>query len=309
MADEYGGDNWDPQYWGGGDSGGGDSYPAPNELPSGSGAYSVGGSDWQGIYAPGGDQGGYLYDANAIYGPSDYSMVAGRGDPSAKLMDDWNANPSLGIPSGAGYGDYNPSGRPGGGYVQQPFQRIGLGTPERTLYDRYSSMLLNPEQMTGDPAYQFLFNQGQQALNRSLAAKRMTYSGKALNDTMAYGQGMASDYFKRMIPQYQGGAQEELRRFMGPAGLLPTYAGINNRASESEGSAAAARELMPLYMQGMGGGGYGGGSLQPTPNIGYGGVNSGYSAPRLDPRTLSTVGSGDNEDILTALEGMGYGDY
>src|SRR3990167_4903750 len=252
----------------------------PRSFPSGSGMYQVGaGQDWQGIYAPPspvdytnyrGDlpQGGSNRLPGYTGGASTVSPGGWQGPSPAGA---WQSTPPRPASS--------PSGS-GSSYTPQPMQRIALGAPERTLYDRYSKQLLDPSSMSGDPAYQFLYNQGEQALKRTLAAKRLTYSGKALNDTQSMGQGVAFNYMNQMLPQYQAGAREELARYMGPAGLLPSYAGVNNRATEAERSAAASRELLPYYQrmldQSMGGGG-------PGAGIGYGGVSSGYTPqPRLE---------------------------
>lgn len=270
--------------------------------------------------------GGYAYRASDIYSPASYGAPKGGSFTdnvmtSGDLLDAWNKGATLGgsVPSGMGGGGapgggFRPSGG-GGSYTPQPMQRISLGAPERTLYDRYKSMLTNPEQLESDPAYKFLFKQGEDALRRTLAAKRLTYSGKALNDTMAYGAGQAAAGFKSLMPEYRAGAQEELRRFMGPASLLPGYTSLNNAASQSEGSAAAMRELMPLYAQGGGGGGEGGydpGMLTIPSGIGYGGVDSGYTpsySRRLGPQELSFLSGGEGgpsgpQDIPELMDEM-----
>lgn len=251
-----------------------DSGINPYSLPSGSGMYSVGENDWQPIQTPTYQTQNSYYDQGGGRSPSgspSYSPYSG-GSPQA--------------PAGGEYGQIRRNSLPGspmggGGGGQQPYQRIQLGAPERTLYDRYSQLLQNPAGMSQDPAYQFLFNQGEQALSRTLAARRLSFSGKAMNDTTAYGQGMAYDYMNKLLPQYQAGAQEELRRFMGPAGLLPQYTGANNQVTSKEGSDAASRELLPYYQrmleQSMGGGG-----AEPGEGIGYGGLSGGYSQPRLE---------------------------
>lgn len=263
-------------------SGGGSSYPS-----AGSGQYRIGEGDWQGINAPGRDS----YNPYETYSrqptggnnPTYTSIVEQQKAEAAAAL--WSMG--IGSPPSTGGGGSAP--RSGGGsssYTPQPYQRMTLGAPERTLYDRYSSLLQNPAGMQSDPAYTFLFNQGQQALNRSLAAKRLSYSGKALGETAAYGQGMAYDYMNKLLPQYQAGAQEELRRFMGPAGLLPSYTGANNQVTSREGSDAASKELLPYYQRmldsQMGGGGS---SAGPS----YGGLTGGYN---FQPRLQAAMGPG-----------------
>ena len=75
---------------------------------------------------------------------------------------------------------------------------------------------------TNNPAYQFQLKQGQQALDRSSAARGMGYSGAQMKAAQDYGQGMASqqydkeynratsefgDYYNRLASLSQGGQQ------------------------------------------------------------------------------------------------------
>jgi len=75
---------------------------------------------------------------------------------------------------------------------------------------------------TSNPAYQFQLKQGQQALDRSAAARGMGYSGAQTKAAQEYGQGMASqqydkeynrasgefgDYYNRLAGLAQGGQQ------------------------------------------------------------------------------------------------------
>lgn len=75
---------------------------------------------------------------------------------------------------------------------------------------------------TSNPAYQFQLKQGQQALDRSAAARGMGYSGAQMKAAQQYGQGLASqeydkqynrassefgDYYNRLAGLAQGGQQ------------------------------------------------------------------------------------------------------
>jgi hypothetical protein len=75
---------------------------------------------------------------------------------------------------------------------------------------------------TNNPAYQFQLKQGQQALDRSAAARGMGYSGAQMKAAQEYGQGLASqqydkeynransefgDYYNRLAGLAQGGQQ------------------------------------------------------------------------------------------------------
>lgn len=159
-------------------------------------------------------------------------------------------------------------------FTTQPLQRANLGSPERTLYDRYSKLLQNPEGMAQDPAYQFLFNQGMQGLNRQLAAGGKSASGAAMAEATKFGQGTAAGYMNQMLPQYRGGAQEELSRFMGPAGLLPQYLQQNNQAIGAGNAEQGAKALLPEYLRMMNQDSGYPGRVAPGGGASYNGMNT-----------------------------------
>lgn len=282
---------WDPAsaYYQGPGSGYAQPAPvSPMDAPRGGGAYQVGSNDWNEIYAP-------SREATAQSAGTGFLQSGGGGgvfwndrpssgnNPSYAAHQAWANGPSIAPQNnmapragGGGSGGGNPGAR---NVAQQSPQLISMGTPERTLYDRYKSMLMQPDQLQQDPAYQFMYNQGLQALNRSLAAKRMQFSGKAMNDTMAYGAGQAATGMKSIMPLYQAGAGEELNRFLGPAGLLPRYAASNNATiagadrmvGNADDRAMYAGMLSQPYNGEVGSG------LEVGAGIGYGGRSSGYT--------------------------------
>ena len=80
------------------------------------------------------------------------------------------------------------------------------------LWSRYQAVQANPEILTADPAYQFAFNQGQEALNRTAASKRMRFAGKTMLDAQQFGQGLAAQNFKTMLGELRAGAGDEYSR-------------------------------------------------------------------------------------------------
>ena len=74
--------------------------------------------------------------------------------------------------------------------VLNPYQQQGLQA--QTQLTNNLSEGFNPGDLTSDPGYQFRLNQGNEALNRSLAAQGMGQSGAALKAAQEYGQGMAA---------------------------------------------------------------------------------------------------------------------
>lgn len=231
--------------------------------------------------------------------------------PSLALHNSWANGPSLYSQVTGGFAPqgYNMSqqrlggGAPGGqvSMARQTPQQIAMGKPEDELYKRYKSLLMNPD-FSGDPTYQFLYNQGLQALNRNLAAQRKTLSGQSMNDTMAYGAGMASKYMQDLLPQYRGGASEELQRFLGPAGLLPRYAGVNNAAIGQANNMVQSADAMNSggMSWGMPGGELGldrSGFTAGSNGVGWGGIrttnNPGATGANYPPiPTPRPVGSG-----------------
>lgn len=199
-----------------------------------------------------------------VNSPVNSQRLGGQQKP---LLNPWESNdwtPNFGLQDLPGYGVQGP--RPTGLGPRQlaptsPSRPApNLGAPGTDLYNRYKGLLMDPSSMGNDPAYQFLFNSGMQALNRTAAANRMRFSGKSLNDATKFGQGMAYDYMNRMLPQYKTGADEELQRWIAPSELSLRQYGLeqgnvglaqrgtaqnNELRGEVEGS-QAAQDLIPM---------------------------------------------------------------
>lgn len=71
----------------------------------------------------------------------------------------------------------------------------GTSAQPNEYENRLRSLMDNPNSIADSGAYKFAFNQGQQALERSAAAKGMTGSGNVLAELAKYGQGMASQQY------------------------------------------------------------------------------------------------------------------
>lgn len=94
--------------------------------------------------------------------------------------------------------------------------------------------------LQNDPGYQFRLNQGQQGLDRRLAAMGMSGSGRALKDTIDYNQGMASQEYGNVwnrlaniagVGQSATGAQQQNAQQYGQAAGENILQGGNARAS------------------------------------------------------------------------------
>lgn len=64
---------------------------------------------------------------------------------------------------------------------------------------RLAELLTDPNSIEKTPAYQFALEQGNQAINRSAAAKGMLGSGNVLAELAKYGQGMASQEYGNQV--------------------------------------------------------------------------------------------------------------
>lgn len=81
---------------------------------------------------------------------------------------------------------------------QQPWQNFG-----QTALADYKNWRKDPNAITSDPSYQWRFNQGQQGVENSAAARGGALSGNALRAITDYGQNAASqeygnEYGRRM---------------------------------------------------------------------------------------------------------------
>ena len=103
------------------------------------------------------------------------------------------------------------------------------------------------EALMADPGYQFRLQQGNQALERSLAARGLGQSGAALKAAQEYGQGLAdqtyNDYFARQ-------AQLANRGFGAAQGLGSLYTNLGNVQAAAEIERMNQRNRM---LSGLGG--------------------------------------------------------
>ena len=108
----------------------------------------------------------------------------------------------------------------------------GTGTGSTNYYEnRLQSLMDNPDSIQNTGAYKFRFDQGQQALERSAAAKGMLNSGNVLAGLAKYGQGMASqaydDEANRLsslaINKQNANTQENVGRANSLANLVTAY--------------------------------------------------------------------------------------
>ena len=85
-------------------------------------------------------------------------------------------------------------------YQQQQAQQTTQKTLS-TASNKLNELLQNPESVTSTPGYQFAYNQGLEAVNRTAAAKGQLGSGNRLYDLTKFGQGLASQTYNNTVSQ------------------------------------------------------------------------------------------------------------
>lgn len=122
---------------------------------------------------------------------------------------------------------------------------------------RIDSLLDNPDSINQSAAYKFRVNQGQEALNRNLAAKGMLGSGNRLMELTKYGQDMASqeydNQFNRLANLYQtnasswiGDKNANTNQFAATGNLYSSMVGNQNQAQSIANQYALGSEQNSL---------------------------------------------------------------
>ncbi len=114
-------------------------------------------------------------------------------------------------------------------YQLPSIPNVALGQQPSTQWDAYQKLLANPGDVASNPAYQFLQQQGSQALSRQLGQTGQRFSGNALTAAEQYGQGIAGQYFGQLANTLGNASQMELQRYLQPA---QAQAGLNVQAAQ-----------------------------------------------------------------------------
>ena len=95
------------------------------------------------------------------------------------------------------------------GATDQAVQEADPFAQSRQLANQQLQALMqNPGSMQNDPAGQWAMQQGQQAVDRSLAAKHQTASGNALTELTQWGQGLANQQYNSRLGQLSAMASQ-----------------------------------------------------------------------------------------------------
>jgi hypothetical protein len=160
---------------------------------------------------------------------------------------------------------------------------LGMQQTDFAEQQQYASQLqnliANPSQVTSLPGYQFMFDQGQQAVQRSSAAGGFLNSGNEGAALTQYGQGFATNALNQ---------QEQLLASL--SGLQASSSGAQNTAAATGAANSSNAQLNQLLSQlGLAAGTFGKssspGASSGTPGAAYG-----------SPGTVNT-GSGGFDDV------------
>jgi len=136
------------------------------------------------------------------------------------------------------------------GYNEGPPTRMGGGgsinlgnnvsVPPGALWQRYQALQANPNMAEADPAFQYLKQQGEQALGRSAGARRQRFSGGTMLDFMKQGQGMAAANLRSIMPELRAGAGQEYDYAANEAQARSQRAGVEAMSADPYGQARNA---------------------------------------------------------------------
>ncbi len=115
---------------------------------------------------------------------------------------------------------------------QKPFYDVGVNAlPALVKASEYTNF--GPQQFQADPGYAFRLSEGQQALDRSAAARGGLISGGALKAATRYGQDMGSQEYTNAFNRYQLERQARLGPLQALTGMSQTTANTLGTAGQN----------------------------------------------------------------------------
>lgn len=137
----------------------------------------------------------------------------------------------------------------------QPYNQAGLAA-QKQLSDSLAAGF-NPGNLADDPGYQFRLQQGQKALDRSLAAQGMSQSGAALKAAQEYGQGLAAteygNAYDRWLAQNQQLAGQGSQGLNAATNIGNVYGNMGNiGASSALGRSENKNKTIAALLQSFG---------------------------------------------------------
>lgn len=205
-----------------------------------------------------------------MFGANKYSNIMGIKDPGKNLG---GAAQAVGLVSGVsdlfGGGDEGGGGatQPGQASVADPFagQREQYWTDLRNqvtasgqpgaYQNQLATLMSSPGSMATSPMYQFAFDQGLNAVNRTQAARGMLGSGNRLYELTNYGQGLAGQQYFNQANLLSGLQSQEQNFALNRGNQLAMLsgAGVGNPYGAAQLGAANQQAGWTSVAQGLGG--------------------------------------------------------
>ena len=115
-------------------------------------------------------------------------------------------------------------------------EMLGLGGDKNAQGYGSASKNFSMSDFQEDPGYQFRMQQGQQALERSAAARGGLLSGRAGKDMTSYAQGTASQEYGNAFNRFQTNRSSQLNPLQSLAGMSQTASGNMSNAAGAYGA-------------------------------------------------------------------------
>lgn len=115
-------------------------------------------------------------------------------------------------------------------------EMLGLGGDKNAQGYGSASKNFSMSDFQEDPGYQFRMQQGQQALERSAAARSGLLSGRAGKDMTNYAQGAASQEYGNAFNRFQTNRSSQLNPLQSLAGMSQTASGTMSNAAGAYGA-------------------------------------------------------------------------
>ena len=115
-------------------------------------------------------------------------------------------------------------------------EMLGLGGDKNAQGYGSASKNFSMSDFQEDPGYQFRMQQGQQALERSAAARGGLLSGRAGKDMTNYAQGAASQEYGNAFNRFQTNRSNQLNPLQSLAGMSQTASGTMSNAAGAYGA-------------------------------------------------------------------------
>jgi hypothetical protein len=202
---------------------GGGASSAPSWLQSvmGSGAGGAGGAmNWSSLIGPALSAASGAYGANQAGKAADSQLQAAR--EAQALQEPWRQGGMRGL--------------------NRLLEELGIGgDPNYANYGR-SARDFGMADFNADPGYQFRMDQGQQALERSAAARSGLLSGRAAKDTLKFAQGLGSQEYGNAFNRYQAERSARLNPLQSLSGVGQSAANtIGEYGTQGANAQAAGR--------------------------------------------------------------------